>query len=237
MDELLRQQARALFGLSLTDEMLAAFATYAAELQAWNERINLTSIITPEGIRTRHFLDSLSILTLPALPENPRLIDVGTGAGLPGLALKIVRPTWHVTLMDSTAKKLKFLEALSAQLALTGLRTLHARAEDAGQSSRHRQAYELVVARSVARLPTLLEYLLPLCKLGGLCIAMKGETLAQELNDSARALKTLGGETLLTQAIHLPDVEGAHYLAVFRKVRPTPPPYPRKADIPRQSPL
>lgn len=229
--------AKTHFNLELPDEATAHFATYAALIAEWNERINLTNITEPEEIRIKHFLDSLSVLTLPNLPENPSVIDVGTGAGVPGVPLKIARPAWHVTLMDATRKKIDFLNRVIETLQLSDVRAVQMRAEEAGQHINHREKYDLVIARSVARMPTLAEYLLPLCKVGGLCIAMKGETVYAELEDSKVAFQTLGGELENVTEIHLPNVEHTHYLACIRKTRKSPRKYPRRTGIPTKNPL
>jgi 16S rRNA (guanine527-N7)-methyltransferase len=233
----LKEQAKTLFKLDLSDEMLRAFDLYTAQLIEWNQRFNLTSITDPEEIQIKHFLDSLSLLTLPNLPEKAQVIDVGTGAGLPGIVLKIVHPRWRVTLIDATAKKIKFLNHVIKTLGFDHTTAQQIRAEDAGQNKRYREQYDLVVARAVARLPTLVEYLLPLCRMGGLCVAMKGDTAQTEMEDAAFALKILGGQLEPLPTISLPTLDQFRYLIPIRKVAPTPSQYPRRAGIPSQKPL
>lgn len=229
--------AESQFGLSLTSDQVAAFEHYAALLIEWNQRFNLTSITAPEDIRTKHFLDSLSLLTVPNLPETLRMMDVGSGAGLPGLALAIVRPQWDITLLEATGKKVNFLTHVIQQLGLKNVHALQGRAEDVGQDPDFRESYDWVVARAVARLPVLVEYLLPLCKVGGVCASMKGETAQTEAVDADFALSKLGGQLRELREIRLPEVDGAHYIILMDKVRATPSEYPRRAGLPAKQPL
>jgi 16S rRNA (guanine527-N7)-methyltransferase len=226
-----------MFGLELSNHQADQFSTYEAALLDWNTRINLTAITQPDDIRVRHFLDSLSLVTVVNFDEGDRLIDVGTGAGFPGMALAIAFPHLQVTLMDATAKKLAFAEHLIARLGLRNVRTLHSRAEEAGQRVQQRAQFDVVTARAVARLPILLEYMLPLAKVNGLCIAMKGPTAEAEIGDSRKAAAILGGEIQPPAQVVLPGVEDPHYLVTTIKVKSTPRAYPRKAGIPTKSPL
>src|SRR5262245_24417149 len=169
----LAEEASALLGVALTPEQEAQFDIYARELAIWNERVNLTAVTAPDAVRLRHFLDSLTILKAVPMPEGTQVIDVGTGAGFPGLPLLIACPDIHLTLLEATGKKVAFLDHLIALLNLNNATTLNARAEDAAHEPTQRAAYDVVVARAVARLPSLLEYLLPFAKIGGVCVAMK----------------------------------------------------------------
>lgn len=231
------EQAAELFKITLTPEQSAQFDAYARELVDWNERVNLTAITAPEAVQVRHFLDALSLVTVIKPYPGMRVIDVGTGAGFPGLPLKIAFPEIRMTLMEATGKKVAFLEHIIKTLGLDKSDALHARAEEAGQMQGRRAAYDLAVARSVARLPSLLEYLLPLVRVGGKCIAMKGETAAQEAKDSKQALSLLGGRVTEITPIQLPDIVDPHYLVVVEKISRTPSAYPRKPGTPTQKPL
>lgn len=237
MNDSLAEQAAALFQVSLTPEQVAQFDTYTRELAAWNEKINLTAITEPAAVQARHFLDSLSVVRAVPLAPGMRLVDVGTGAGFPGLPLLIAMPGLRVTLMEATGKKFAFLEHLVAALGLPNAAMLHARAEEAGHMTGHRAAYDVAVARAVARLPSLVEYLLPLVKVGGRCVAMKGETAHDEAADSKRALMTLGGRLQRIEPVQLPGVAETHYLIVIEKTSPTPAAYPRKPGMPTHKPI
>lgn len=233
----LAEQAAELLSITLTPEQEAQFTRYAELLAAWNAHTNLTAIIEPQAVQVRHFLDSLTIAR--AVPMSPGLciIDVGTGAGFPGLPLLIAFPGIHVTLLEATGKKVHFLDDVIAQLGLKGAQTVHARAEEAGQMPQHRAAYDLVLARAVARLPALVEYLLPLAKVGGQAIAMKGSTAAEEVQDAARAIDLLGGRFNRIDTFTLPGVDEAHNLVIIDKVANTPRHYPRKPGTPSRQPL
>jgi len=231
------EQANALFDMALSSEQGEQFDIYLRLLQEWNQRINLTTIIEADAVRVRHFLDSLSILKVIGFDAGDKLMDVGTGAGFPGLPLAIALPTIQVTLMDSTQKKLNFLQAVIDKLGLQNVQTLHSRAEDAGQHQSHRGQYDVVTARAVALLPTLLEYTVPLAKIGGFVIAMKGESAEREIMESKRAMFILKAENKPLAEVKLPGVEKSHYLITVEKLEKTPAPYPRQAGIPKKKPI
>ncbi len=233
----LAEQASALLGLTLTPEQETQFDLYASELAVWNQQVNLTAITDLDAVRVRHFLDSLTIAKAAALTPGLRVIDVGTGAGFPGLPLRIICPELRLTLLEATGKKVAFLEHVIDLLKLDNVTTLNSRAEDAGHEPTQRGAYDLVLARAVARLPSLLEYLLPFAKVGGLCIAMKGRTAQAEAANSSRALAVLGGKLRGIETFHLPEIEEPHHLVVIEKGTATPRDYPRKPGIPTRKPL
>ena len=183
------------------------------------------------------FWTSLTVLAAAPLPTGAHVMDVGTGAGFPGLPLAIVRPDLRVTLMEATGKKLSFCEHVAERLNLESVWFVHARAEEAGHDPALRERGDCVVARAVARLPVLLEYLLPLTRVGGLAIAMKGRTATDEARDSVRALKLLGGKLREVREFALPGLEEPHYLVIVEKTAPTPAGFPRRPGLPAQRPL
>jgi 16S rRNA (guanine527-N7)-methyltransferase len=233
----LSEQTAALLDLTLTPQQEQQFDLYARELAAWNANVNLTAIIDPDAVRLRHFLDSLTILKAVPMTPGLRVIDVGTGAGLPGLPLKLACPDIDLTLLEATGKKVAFLQHMIDLLGLEGVSTANARAEDAGHAPEHRATYDLVLARAVARLPALVEYLLPFAKVGGLCVAMKGHTAQAETDDAGHAVQVLGGRIRSIETFHLPGVDEPHHLVLVEKIAPTPRDYPRKPGIPTRKPL
>ncbi len=234
--DLLAAGAQSLLQLTLTPEQLAGFDTYAALLREWNERFNLTAITDPEGIQVKHFLDSLSVLT--ALPAGPlRVIDVGTGAGFPGLPLKIMRPELDVTLVEATGKKITFLEAVVGELGLRGVSVVKARAEEIGQDPAHRERYDWALARAVAELPVLLEYLLPLVRPGGAVLAQKGASAEAEAQAASGAARRLGGRLREVRPVQLLGLPDPRYLVVYDKISATARQYPRRPGVPSKTPL
>ena len=214
----------------LTAEQLEKFETYYAKLVDWNSRVNLTTIIEPEDVANKHFIDSLA--AEPYLPLGARVVDVGTGAGFPGIPLLIVRPDLKLTLVDSLQKRLFFLEAVLEALDLKA-ECVHARAEDAGQNPRYRERFDAALSRAVSALPVLAELTLPLVKVGGVSIAYKGDAGA-ELEASATAFDTLHASA---ERIVIPASYGARELILMKKLAPTPKQYPRKAGTPAKNPL
>jgi 16S rRNA (guanine527-N7)-methyltransferase len=236
MDRLI-QTARDMLGLTLNAAQMAAFRCYADELRAWNEQVNLTAIIDPEEIEMRHFLDSLTCLA--ALKPGPglRVIDVGTGAGFPGLPLKIIYPALDLTLVEATGKKIAFLRHIVARLSLDSVTLVNERAETVGQMPEHRERYDWAVARAVAGMPVLAEYLLPLCAMGGHALAQKGESAHAEAAEAEHAIHLLGGRLAQIIPVELPTVAETHYLIDILKVAATPPHYPRRPGMPGKRPL
>ena len=214
----------------LTKAQLAQFETYYAMLADWNTRVNLTAITEPEDVAKKHFLDSLA--AAPYLKPGASIVDVGTGAGFPGLPLLILRPDLRVTLMDSLQKRLTFLEAVLKELKLKA-ELVHARAEDAGQNPMYREKFDIALTRAVSGLPVLCELTLPLVKVGGVSIAYKGDC-AEELAASGNALSVLHATA---ERVVIPADYGARELVILTKTGTTPKQYPRKAGTPSKNPL
>jgi 16S rRNA (guanine527-N7)-methyltransferase len=233
----LQESARSQLGLQLTRRQLDAFRWYASELTAWNERHNLTAITDPQDIQVKHFLDSLTCLLAIKPKTGDRVVDVGTGAGFPGLPLRIVSPQIQLTLVEATGKKAEFCRHVALELALEGVEVLHARVEDVGHQAGQREAYDWAVARAVAQLPVLVEYMLPLLRVGGKAVALKGETGPAEAQASDEALRLLGGHVESLIPIELPRVSESRYLIVITKRAATPAAYPRRPGKPAKSPL
>jgi 16S rRNA (guanine527-N7)-methyltransferase len=236
--ERLADGTQRLLRLKLTQWQREAFQLYQDELVSWNTRFNLTAITDPDGIQIRHFLDSLSCLqAIGEFGQDQSLLDVGSGAGFPGLPLKIVCPTLRLTLVEATRKKTDFLRHVVERLALSNVMIVHARAEQVGQDPIHRESYDWVTARAVAALPTLVEYMLPLCRLGGHCLAQKGEAAAAEASTAQPAIALLGGRLNRLVPIELPGLAETRHLVILDKVARTPGSYPRRPGRPAKSPL
>lgn len=231
------RQAQSILSLELSATQLAQFEQLTGLLLDWNTRMNLTGITEPADIALKHYLDSLTVLKVLTKAGHSRLLDVGTGAGFPGLPLAIILPRLRVTLLDSTAKKLRFIEEAGRALGLDNIRIVHARAEDAGRDDAHRGTYDFVTARAVSRMPALMECTLPMTKRGGLVIAMKGASAHEETRAAAKAISTLGGELAGIEEVRLPNLENPRFLVMVRKVGKTPRRYPRQAGIPSRDPI
>lgn len=235
--ETLARDAQALFNVHLSGRQVMALLTYEKELLEWNQKFNLTAIRDAESIRTKHFLDSFScVLAWKASPPN-QLIDVGTGAGFPGIPIKILYPNLKLTLVESVGKKAMFCQHIVRVLSLEQVEVIQARAEDLGQDPRHREKYDWAIARAVANLNVLSEYLIPLAKIGGAVLAQKGESGPAEAQSAEEAMRLLGGKLKQLIPVHLPGVADDRYLVVMEKVAATPPKYPRKPGIPMKQPL
>jgi 16S rRNA (guanine527-N7)-methyltransferase len=228
-------ETAAAWGFALSQAQLDQFALYAAELRRWNERVNLTAITDPEQIVTRHFLDALACARVWG-DAPATLVDIGSGAGFPGLVLKLLRPALRVTLVESVGKKAAFLEHMAALLGLEGVQVLAARAEELGRDARHRERYDVTTARAVAELRVLAEYCLPLCRVGGRFLAPKSAQVAAELNMAGTALERLGGALIEVAPVQLPGVE-PRTIVVVGKVAPTPDTYPRGVGVPGRRPI
>lgn len=231
------EQVFDLLDIQLSQTQIDAFDLYARELIDWNQRFNLTSITDPEQIRSKHFLDSLSCWL--ALRQSPpgRLIDVGAGAGFPGLPVKILQPEMQLTLVEATAKKAGFLEHMVQVLGLRDVTVLAKRAEEVGQMTEHREAYDWAIARAVASMATLAEYLLPLVKVGGSALAQKAKGAKDEIEAGQNAVEKLGGGNIKSISVKIPDLDEERWLVVVEKLAPTPGEYPRRAGMPTKRPL
>jgi 16S rRNA (guanine527-N7)-methyltransferase len=236
MEKLVRE-AQQLFGVHLTGRQVVSLVNYERELLEWNQKFNLTAIRDEEGIRTKHFLDSFSCVQAWKAVHPARLIDVGTGAGFPGIPLKILYPSMHLTLVESVGKKVTFCRHVVEKLGLDGVDVIQARAEDLGQMREHREKYDWAVARAVANLRVLSEYLLPLIQVGGMMLAQKGESGPAEAHSAEAAVKLLGGKIRQLVKVELPGVADDRYLVMIDKTAATPPAYPRKPGIPYKNPL
>jgi 16S rRNA (guanine527-N7)-methyltransferase len=236
--EIWTERAQQILGLQLTTEQLAAFERYKHELIEWNSRFNLTAIRDESGIEIKHFLDSLTCILAFEPSSPPRsLIDVGTGAGFPGIPLKLVYPHLRLTLVESIQKKAGFCQHVVETLGLRQVTVLAQRAEDVGQDPQHREAYDVATGRAVAPMPTLVEYLLPLVRIGGMVIMQKGENAPAETQQSEKVIARLGGQLRKIMPIALPAVVEDRYLVVLDKVAQTPAEYPRRTGLPAKQPL
>lgn len=235
IDEAQLKQECQEIGLEISQEQQALFCKYAEMLLEWNEKMNLTAIKKPEEIVTKHFVDSLTLLTAADFPQKVHMLDVGTGAGFPSVPIKIVRPDIHLTLLDSLNKRVTFLTALSQALGQENS-CIHARAEEAGRKPEHREQYGIVTARAVAHLQTLSEYCLPFVKQGGIFAAMKGGEIQEELEESQKAVALLGGKVEKVLQFQLPD-QSSRSIILIKKISQTSSKYPRSSGKIIKSPL
>lgn len=233
----LKEYALSALGIELTAAQARSFDRLTDLLLEWNARMNLTAITEPQDITIMHYLDALTLARVVSDFDQLRLIDVGAGAGFPGLPLAVAFPQLRVTLLDSRAKKLRFITQAGAELGLANIRALHARAEDAGRDRGQREAYDIVVARALGPMPVVAEYTLPLAQPGGQVIAFKGSSAFEECNAAAHAIEVLGGELFAIEEVRLPTLDNPRYLIVIDKVKPTPRKYPRKAGVPARQPI
>ena len=221
--------------IKFTEEQLNQFYKYMNLLLEWNEKINLTAITDPNEVILKHFIDSLTINKY--IKENSTLADVGTGAGFPGIPLKILRPDLKITLVDSLNKRINFLNEVINKLNLVNIETVHSRIEDFGKDKKYRESFDFVTARAVANLAVLSEYLLPIAQVGGQCVCMKGSSVEEELSNGKNAIKVLGGKIKNIDEFVLPDSDMSRNVIIIDKIKNTPNKYPRKAGIPVKEPL
>ncbi len=236
MEQLLKEGALDL-GIELTDRQIEQFMVYKALLVEWNEKMNLTAITEDREVITKHFLDCLTVYSSLDLTEIETVADVGTGAGFPGMVLKIAFPHLKMTLIDSLNKRLNFLNHVITTLELKEIVCVHGRAEDVGQNKLYREQFDVCASRAVANLATLSEYTLPFVKQGGYLIALKGQKLDEELEQGKKALAILGGKLEEVVDVVVPGTDLNHRIAKIKKIKATPKQYPRKAGEPTKKPL
>ena len=221
--------------IKLSEEQIEKFYDYMKLLLEWNEKINLTAITDEKEVILKHFIDSLTINKY--INGGDKIVDVGTGAGFPGIPIKIIREDVEIVLVDSLNKRINFLNEVIDKLELKNIKTIHARAEEFGRMKEYREQFDKSTSRAVANLSTLSEYLLPLVKVKGKCICMKGAEIKEELNESEKAIKTLGGEVEKVESFNLPQSDFSRNIIIIEKVKNTDKKYPRKPGTPSKEPI
>lgn len=224
-------------GTVLSHRQIDMFKKYMEILLHWNGFMNLTRITEEDEIISEHFLDSLSVITLPMVQKANYIMDIGTGAGFPGIPLKIYYPQKNMVLLDSQKKKIEFLEAVFGDLGLEDVKAIHGRAEDIARERMYREEFDLVVSRAVASLPTLLEYAMPFVRVGGAFIAYKGPSVYQEIEEAQNAIKLLGAQIREVREVEIPYSDKTHNLLIVDKITKTDNIYPRRAGKPKKTPL
>ena len=224
-----------MIGVSLDDNMLEQFYKYKKLVVDWNEKINLTAITDDLEFIVKHFVDSLTINKY--IEKDKTIIDIGTGAGFPGIPIKILNKDNKVVLFDSLNKRLKVLEDIIEKIKLTNVETLHGRAEETFKNAKYREKYDIAVSRAVAALNVLVELKLPAVKVGGTCICMKGNNAEIEINEAKTAITELGGEIFKVDKITLPELNLERNIIIIKKVKQTPKQYPRKPGTPQKTPI
>lgn len=224
-------------GIPLTAEQIGQFSVYHEMLLDWNTRMNLTALTAPEDVAVKHIIDSLTAYDAALFDGARTLIDVGTGAGLPGIPLAVYAPHLTVTLLDALNKRVRFLTEATVAMGLTNVRCIHARAGEAARTAEHRAVYDIAVSRAVARLPVLLEYTLPFVRVGGTLLALKGRAYAEEQKEARRAAEVLGGGRITARPVHLPGLDDVRAILTVTKERQTPAAYPRGGGAPTRRPL
>ena len=223
------------FNIEISDNQLKKFDKYMELLLEWNEKINLTAIVEPDEVKIKHFLDSLTVLKY--INDEDKVIDIGTGAGFPGIPLKIMKSNTKITLLDSLNKRINFLNIVIEELGLKNIEAIHGRAEEFARNKLYREKYDVAVSRAVANLSTLTEYMLPFVKVGGRCICMKGANVKEELDKAKNAIQELGGKIEKIDNFYLSNNDNERNIIIIKKVKETKSKYPRKAGIPSKEPL
>ena len=231
------QKAAAEYGINLTETQIAQYNRYFELLIEWNEKINLTAITAPKDVAIKHIIDSITAYDAALFQAGTTVIDVGTGAGFPGLPLKIFCPEIKLTLMDSLNKRIKFLQTVVEELGLKDVECVHARAEEGARNKKYRESFDIAVSRAVARLPVLCEYCLPFVKKGGHFIALKGMQYNDEAEEAVKAIKVMGGSRTEIRPVKLPEIDDKRAVIIINKTMPTPKTYPRKAGTPTKNPI
>ena len=222
--------------IDVSEKQCKKFFEYMKLLIEWNEKINLTAIVEPGQVITKHFLDSLTILNCIGTKQQ-KIIDVGTGAGFPGIPIKIMDDLSEITLLDSLNKRIIFLQEVINKYNLKNIRAIHGRAEDFGQDKLYREKYDVCVARAVAPMNILVEYLLPFARVNGICICMKGANIEEELEEAKKAINLLGGKIEKVESFGLSGSEDRRNIIIIRKISKTPKQYPRKAGTAKKYPI
>lgn len=225
------------FGLEANEKVLSDFQKYKELLVEWNQKMNLTGIEDEKEVFIKHFLDSISAVTKGYIQNGMSLIDVGTGAGFPGMPLRICLPELKVTLLDSLNKRINFLQEVSSKLSIDDIEFIHGRAEDFGKNEDYREKYDIATARAVAGLPVLMEFCVPFIKVGGYFVCLKGPNANLELEESKKAMEILGVEYIEKIDVKLPESDLNHNILIFKKVKNTPSKYPRKAGKVSKNPI
>lgn len=224
-------------GLKCSDETIDKFRKYREILVEWNQKMNLTGIEEEKEVYIKHFLDSVAVVKEGYIKDGMSIIDVGTGAGFPGLPLRICLENSKVTLLDSLNKRIKFLSEVCSNIDIDDIELIHGRAEDFGKDENYREQYDIATARAVAGLPILMEFCAPFIKVGGYFVCLKGPNADTELEESKKAMEVLGLEFVEKIDVELPEIELKHNIVVFKKINNTPAKYPRKAGKPVKSPI
>lgn len=235
--QLFQDHVREFTGVALTSQQLDQFEQYYQLLIEWNQKMNLTAITERNEVYEKHFFDSLTPLRFFSLNEVQTLIDVGSGAGFPGIPLKICFPHLHLTILDSLNKRINFLAEVVRHLNLSDVSLIHGRAEEAGHRNELREQFDISTARAVAKLPVLAEYCLPFVKKGGIFFAMKGAQIEEEVKTSKKAVSSLGGEIREVQSLSLPFEKSERNIVFISKIKATPSKYPRKPGLPAKKPI